>query len=405
MIGPVATAGAQFLLSLLLLARLDVADFGSFAFLLVTSQFSIGLWSALFCAPLLVAAAHRDGGRSALRALAAVSLLALLPVALAFFAMASVVGAPMGVGAAFASFAALLLLRQFARAWSLAHGHGGVTIMSDVTYGAVLLAGTAWLAMARGGSLQGAFLALLAAVVIALVPFLGGTLPQVMRGLAWADVPAYRALWRRDARWSLAGVVTTEVTVNSHSYFVTVLRGAVAFAPIAATALLIRPITVALNGLVEFERARFAHALAAGDWPRVRRERRQLRVMLLVVWTGTLLLAAGCLAAFPQILSQGRYDRATVLTGAALWFAVALARCAHAAEGAVLQAAGHFRQLAWISSWTALVSLVAVPALLLLAGPLWSIGGIVLGEACFAAALFLAVRRMFASAGHGGQPC
>ena len=53
-IGPVGSAGAQFALSLVMLQRLDLGAFGAFSLLLVACQFSWGIWSALFCAPLPV---------------------------------------------------------------------------------------------------------------------------------------------------------------------------------------------------------------------------------------------------------------------------------------------------------------------------------------------------------------
>src|SRR3954470_20927259 len=53
-VGPVSVAAVHLLLSLIMLRALSPAEFGTFTFLLVAAQFSWGIWSALFCAPLPV---------------------------------------------------------------------------------------------------------------------------------------------------------------------------------------------------------------------------------------------------------------------------------------------------------------------------------------------------------------
>lgn len=393
--GPIGASATQFLLSLLLVSRLDLADFGRFSFLLVVSQFGIGLWSALFTAPLLVSVARTAQGRATqapdenteAAALLAVSLIALVPAGLAFFALGLAVGAPAAPSLGFALYGAAMLLRQFARAWSLAHAAPGLTIASDLVYASGLLAGTLVLALGAQATLGTACTALVLSVLAGLVTLAPSSLWRVAARSRIRSAAAYRHIWQRDARWSLLGVLTTEMTVNSHSYLVTGWFGPQAFAPIAATALLIRPVTVAINALVEFERARFAGDLAAERRAEVRKARLHLHQMLLAIWVLSLAAGALLLMLAPDLLFHGRFPAYVLWLGSALWFAIVLARGLHAPEGAVLQAAGQFRQLARISCWTALVSVVVVVVLLATAGPLWSLGGIVIGEGAYAMAL------------------
>ncbi|MEP9404010.1 hypothetical protein [Sphingomonas sp. VNH70] len=373
-IGPILGAGGQFALSLLLLTRLSLGDFGRFSFLIVVSQFAIGLWSALFGAPMLVAAAQGQG----VAAIDAAQRAALLPLAGAMLLLGLATGAGGVAAILFALFTALLLARQFARTRAMAHGVPARAIASDLIYGATLAIGCAVVLARPTLSLGGAVLPLLLAVVPALWPLRASVLGGV-RGLG-----GYRAIWRRDSRWSLLGVLSTEGTVNSHSYIVTALYGATAFAPIAAAALLIRPITVAINALVEFERARFARDLAEGRIDRVRAGRRQLHAVLFAVWAGTAVVAVLLLTFAPELLFRGKFTLPVIALGAALWFAVALARQLHAPEGALLLAAGRFRELASISIGTAALSLGGVAAGLALGGPIWSIAGIVAGEGAYA---------------------
>ena len=77
LIGPVGSAGAQFVLTLVLLRVSDQAAFGRFSFLLIASQLSWGVCSALFCAPLplLIASGEPQGRERFRRCLLAASLI------------------------------------------------------------------------------------------------------------------------------------------------------------------------------------------------------------------------------------------------------------------------------------------------------------------------------------------
>ena len=83
-VGPIGGAGAQFVLALVLLARLPAAGFGCFAFLMVVAQLGLGVWGALFAAPLLVAAVQREG----LGGLAVAALAAMVPAGVVIGAVA-----------------------------------------------------------------------------------------------------------------------------------------------------------------------------------------------------------------------------------------------------------------------------------------------------------------------------
>lgn len=393
--GPMASAGAQFLLSLTLLARLPVAEFGRLSFVFVVSQFSVGVWSALFTSPLLVlsAQATSSGKAGTARELAGVvagARLALLPAAALFGALALAVGLMPVASVLYAAYASLVLLRQFGRVRATSLGRYANAMTSDLVYSALLLVGVGVLTLLPHAGEIWALAILAGAVIGGLLPFVA--VREQIPG-RWRDAGAYRAVWNRDARWSLLGVVSTEATVNSHSYIVTAWLGPAAYAPIAATVLFIRPVTVAVNALVEFERARAAHRIARGEFAAIALARRHLRLLLLAVWASTAVLAALVIAFAPARYMVGKFGLDTVTIGTVLWLGVALARLLHAPEGVILLAAGRFRQLAWISGWTAAISLLAVFAAVTVFGPVASIGGIVLGEGAFAFVAWRATTR------------
>ncbi|SDA36729.1 hypothetical protein [Sphingomonas sp. NFR15] len=398
--GPIGSAGAQFLLSLVLLRQVDPAGFGRFSFLLIASQLGSAIWSALFWAPLpLVLSAPRGAGtldpaRTMLSANLCGVVLALAPFAL----IARGVGESWSAVALFAAFAALALLRGFARALGYARARQRRVSGSDLLYSVALLIGTALLfgGVVRGTA--GAYGVFLVATVAGLLAFGPGVLAEQITAFSVAHLADYRRVWRAHGRWSLLGVVTSEATVNAHAYLVTGFLGAGAFAPLAAAAILIRPITVVFNALTEFERARIARALGADDFAEARRAVRLFRTILLLSWLATGIATIALLWFDPRLIYPPQYHRRTLAIGAALWMVTALFRVMRVPEGTLLQAGGAFRPLALASLWSAFVSVAAVAGLLLVAAPLWSILGVALGDAVCAALILRAARLWYGRA-------
>lgn len=398
--GPIGSAGSQFLLSLVVLRHLDPAAFGRFSFLLIVSQLAAGMWSALFCAPLpLVLSRARDAGtpdpaRIMLSASLSGALLSLLPFGL----LARAVGEGWAAAALFAGFAALALLRWFARALAYARGRQARVSGSDLVYSVAVLAGTAVLFAHGGHDSGGAYAVFLIATLAALLAFGGPFLAEQIAAVEVRHLVGYRAIWRAHGRWSLLGVVTSEATGNAHAYLVTAVFGAGAFAPLAAAAILIRPITVIANALTEFERARIARVIGAGDLARARRSVRLFRAILVLTWLGVGAAIMVLLRFDPRLIFPADYAVHTLAVGAALWMAAALMRVVRMPEGTLLQAGGAFRPLALTSLWSAAVSIAAVAVSLLTVPPLWSILGIALGEAICAALIFRAARAWYGRA-------
>lgn len=384
-IGPVGSAGAQFVVSVQLLHVLDPGAFGTFSFLLVASQFSLGLWSALFCAPmpiLLTGDETRDGPMR--RCLMSTNL-SLAIVALAIFAALGVIlRADPIASLLFAAYAMAMLLRWFARAYAYATGRPWRTMASDILYTLVLLGGVGLVAATRATSAAPAYASLLAGAALSLAPFGPRYLKQQFGEFSLGALASYARVWREHSGWSLTGVLTTEATANAHAYIVTLISGATAFAPLAASALLMRPIGVVTNALTEFERPQMARQLARDHGREALAIMRFFRIMLIAAWAVTVVAALALMRYGPTLLFPKSYDRSYLMIGTLLWLAIAGVRTARTAESVLLQAAGQFKPLAHASMISCGVSLVGVLALLVLGGPLYSLGGVLLGEAVFA---------------------
>jgi O-antigen/teichoic acid export membrane protein len=169
--------------------------------------------------------------------------------------------------------------------------------------------------------------------------------------------------------------------------------GPEAFAPIAASSLLIRPINVLTNALVDFERPRLAAHIAVGDWQAVWQARKLVLRTLLGFWFVTLAGAAIAFSLLPASAWPRNYAPSLLIWACALWLVITLVRVLRTAESAILQGAGWFQPLASCSVVAAPVSVLATFVLVLALGPIWSMMGVLLGEAVYATLIWREMRR------------
>lgn len=388
--GPASTSGAQFLLSMFVVRQASAETFGHFAFLMILLQFMLGVWSALFGASLPVIVTDENASRAKvwLSGMFAANLLATLPLIFLFLLTGIGLGMHGNAAASFALFAAFWMMRSFARAFAYAVGAQIRVLLSDIVYGVSVLAGMPLLFGFSTDLMRDTSLLLLAGSVLAMLPFGRDYASRQFRSLSRASLIGYVEVWRVHSGWSLLGVLTTEATINAHAYIVTLMVGAKAFAVLAASALLTRPVSVLLASLGEYERARMAGEIAAGDAPRLARSLRFFRAVMALIWLGTALLMIVILAFVPRLIFPPVYAVSTLAIGSALWMAVMLVRALRAPESAMMQGAGQFRPLAMASVYSALFSIVGVATMLLMVDPLWSIAGILLGELIYSLALW-----------------
>lgn len=378
-LGPVVSAGTQFLLSLTMLRLLPPGAFGTFTFLLVVTQLSWGIWSALFCAPLPVLIAGDAADRAGWgRVVAGASTIGAVLSLAVFGAIAVALGIPLAAGVVFAAYGAVALVRWFARAHAYVHARQLRTMASDLAYSLSLLLTLAVLLAARVPAELSCYLALLVGAIVGLLPF-GRALAAATLG----DPRRYGEVWRQHARWALAGVVSTEATANAHVYVITLLHGPAAFAPIAAASLLVRPVNVAQNALSDFERPQMAKLVGQARWPDLARSLLVFRLVLATIWLGTAALGFVLFATWPRLIFPAAYDLRLLAVAALLWGCVAALRLAQTPESVMLQAGGAFRPLAIASGWSSLATVACVLILVFWVGTLASIGGLALGAAIY----------------------
>jgi hypothetical protein len=344
--GPVATSVAHFVLSLVLLHGVAPSMFGKMSVLLIASQFGVGVWGALFCAPLPVmlveARLQQRGDESSIhRCILASNLVGASAALVCFWGAAYNVGLAIVDAGIFAGYCSAYLLRWFARANAYVIERPSAALSSDLVYSTILLislsAMSIWPAML---TLRAVCIVLLLAAILSFIPFGAAYLKSQFKNVSLEDARRYFGIWRKYSSWSLLGVITTEATANSHAYLLTILAGPGAFAPIAVSALLIRPIGVLVNALTEMERPVVARLLGQHNNIEAYRVIRLFRLVMLISWSLGAALAAIILAYIPGLVFPSNYTLRFLVIGTSLWMMVMFARQWRAPDSVLLQAAG-----------------------------------------------------------------
>ena len=147
----------------------------------------------------------------------------------------------------------------------------------------------------------------------------------------------YAPIFRDLTRWSLLGVVFTELTVNAHAYLVTFISGPGAFALLALGMLLMRPASLMQSALPDLERPVMTRAIAAARLARAGAHPAGIRLSACWRrWGVTLVLGAVLLIWSSRLLVLKKgYDLQRCDPGdGALRHHHGGARLAHAARGA-----------------------------------------------------------------------
>jgi len=398
--GPIAVSGAHFVASIVFLHAFSRSDFGLFSFLLVVVPFCLSLNGALLGVSISCHAA-RSGGASAgdIGTHLKINLLFAAAAFAAVFALLWAVGAPLLLATVLGAYGSIMTLRWFARCFAYQQHRPFAPVTSDILYSVLVIAPIVALALLHELTAARAAFVLLGAASLGFVAFGRHYIARQFWPGREGSLWSYGAIWRDMTRWSLMGVALTEMTANAHAYLVTLISGPGAFAVLAVGALLMRPVSLVYAALPDLERPVIARAIVAGDHVRAFRIVKEFRTAVGAMWVATILLAGTILIWFPHLVLKNGYGEGQALIVAAIFAAIMAVRAIRTPEAVLLQAAREYRPLARASLWSSLVSLVTTLLLLLAAGPIASLGGILAGEALMTGNILALSRRWRASHG------
>jgi hypothetical protein len=379
--GPLSVSGAHFLATLVLLHSLGDVAFGQFSFALVVAGLCLGLTDGLLSAPVssIVHAAPANQ-QAVINTYFKSSLVLGGCLVIGVFATMVSSGAPTLPSALFGVYGGLMSVRLFSRVHEYAFGRIRNVVLSDVLYSSTVLFGTIGLSTTTGITLGSAALVMATGGALALLPFGRRLFLAFWLALRAGSLRGYWDTWQNISRWSMLGVVTSEITMNVHAYLVAFIAGAGAFAPIAVGALFMRPFSLISGALQDQERPAMARNIANGDPKRALTITNEFRLVLYAIWIATLALTVAVIVWFPGLLIRHNYSKPLILEAVVFWTLISAVRGYRGPEAVLLQAAGQFKLLANASLRTSAISLLAALILLLRFGPVASLGGVLLGD-------------------------
>ncbi len=379
--GPLSISGAHFVAALLLLHKLPSAEFGQFSFVIIVASLCLSLTNGLLGAPIsCMVPSESHAYKSELNTYLKISLVLALALSCAVGSIMLLSHTPAWAAAGFGLYGGAMSLRMFARTYAYTQRRVRAVVLSDSAYSASLLLGLGGMSVSGRLNISSTAAVMAASGLLALAPFGASFLSNLAGSIQTGSIGAYRRIWQDLTRWSLLGVATTEVTVNAHAYLVIFICGSKAFALIAAGSLFMRPFSLVASALPDQERPAMARSIAAGDMARASQIGREFLAVIGAIWAATTILAAVVLIWFPSLILKKGFDKTDLICVVMLWAAITAVRGVRAPGATLLQAARQFRPLADASTKSSIVALITTLALLLLAGPVGSLGGILLGD-------------------------
>lgn len=255
--GPLSMSAVNMATAFLLSTVSSPKQFGLFSFAIALSQLTIGLANALVVTPLTAASSGRR--LVPVETFTFISLILALSAGLVIACVVDIVSGDLALSASAFSLTTLQAVRWTARGYLFSVKDNIRPVLSDLCFSLATATGVGVLAMQEKLTSYSALMVLALANLAALTVIS----PRLARalGLKIGHLAEYRTVWRKQAKWSLIGVVVTEMTANAHTYIITALAGPAALAPIALASLVWRPLSVCVSALTPSERASMAREI------------------------------------------------------------------------------------------------------------------------------------------------
>jgi len=388
----------NFALNLFLVRVAAPEEFGVFALVSAASLFAAMVQNAVVNTPLSVhlpIAADAAGKARLLRVFSAANL--LLTICLLLVGSVAL-GIWLGSGQMLTAFSACAYLvtqfvREYYRALLTVDGKLARLLRADaacVVLSITALGGLQWLGDHRWPIVSTVFLVVGAAGALTIAPAaLGSGKRSPLRGLA-ADMARVFAEQRHEIRWSLLGVITTEVQNRGYLYIAAAVFGPATVAQLQAGRILFGPLNLLTNAWARVARPQFAALIGRGDGAGFHHTLTRAFwafAAFNVAFLGALWFAWPLLS--PLVFADKYADLGALV---AAWGAANLVSQSRACLGIGAQAMRRFRELSMATIAGAAASVVLVGVACALARPGWLVAPVIAGE-CLAMLIVMRILR------------
>jgi hypothetical protein len=253
-------AFAVFLTGFGLLHSAETQHYALFALSQVVQGTANGVINALCAAPLLMLlnktvntadnGIHRFQAEPSLKCYGLVACGIALGAALIQLLLALLLAWPLLSVVAISCCTFLLSVRWYLRAVAQ-NTQQSLVVFSDLLLAISQLLGLLVLFLYSRITLFDVSVLLVCSALFSLWPFWRVATQQLQGSFVWQT---FRNGYRDQGKPALSGMISVEMATNFHSYAIVLLAGAAAYAPIAAAAMFLRPMTIVQNSLQQYFR-------------------------------------------------------------------------------------------------------------------------------------------------------
>jgi len=378
-------SGFHFVLNLLLVKLLPVADFGVFALTFVLAILTSSVGNALISTPLCVyAPGAPDDERTRIESVLTTLMTLLLGTAIVVGVLISLslshTGDDFHVFIASAMFIVCYLARQYSRSFGYSRFDINSVLWGDIAY---VVSGAALLLARNSTGVELSSVDVLTILTIAnciAVLIEVGRLPQPISLMNLkAAINEYMPIWQQ-ARWALIGALTTVVVQQAHSLVVSALKSPADYAPLAAGFVIFGPVRVIFTTIQNVIKPEMALAIAQSRFADAHRQMILSSAFSAIAVLG---LIVACYLGWPwidQYLYSDKYSDSPMQTIVFMWAVITLVAALQNGPFAALQSLKVFKELAKVTVFGSSLSLIAVAIIIALAPIHWSLAGVLIAE-------------------------
>jgi O-antigen/teichoic acid export membrane protein len=392
MSGPIAVAGSHFLLSIVLIPHVSATEYGVYAFGMVLHQISNGVSDGLVSSPMAVRGVRRDTTEASMFAFVSLlyCIVAALIIFLALIFLTNVYNASL-----FSIFCFFATLKWFGRGYFISTGSRFIASVSDIFYAMTLVGVTTITILLTSVSLAGVFFSLIAAALISVLVLGKRFLRVLSAGLRDHNVGAFLPVWKQQSSWSVTAVVANSVTIESHTFVVTLLSGPHAYLPVAIATLCFRPNLIGLNSLSQYERPHFSKLMTEQKPNEARKQVVTFVVNAVVLWFLNVLVVILAITLLGDHFATKDYDRAALLACVIAMAVVMLVRSARQPFLTFAQANNRFRTIASVTLALAPVSVSGACIGLFLGQGQGAIYGMLIADVLLFLSIFMIFKKFY----------
>ena len=387
----------HFALNIALVRQLEPAEYGFFAIVFAAGLITASASNALFTVPLSVL---RPGESAPAQerldrrlTTPAVMFGAVVAVCTSVTALMLAADRSATVALAAGGFVGTFGIRMHGRGAGYARFDAQAVLRADLAY--VLVGASATFAVLSLGPDERSAGAILIVLSVANVVSMALMTSRSMIGsiLTRSVISSYRPYWSH-ARWALVGAIATMLASQGHGLIISALKGAEAFAPIAAGFVLFGPVRIlfsTIQNVLRPEMARSISEKSIGSAARQAYLASAATVTMVVGLSGFIAVLWGPIF---EALYAEQYADEPMVRIVVFWAVVSLIGAARTGSNALLQAMTQFARLSYVGVAGASVAMTLVAVAALFASIPFTILAVAAGETVMTIGTFALISRL-----------